>query len=162
MVVTIRDVARRAGVSKSTVSRVINNLPVVDPRTRERVLEAIRELGYAPNGVARGLATRKTGTVGLIMSDIANPFCPDVARGVEDVLREHDYNVILCNTDDRAEKETEYIRLLVSKRVEGIIFTSVRSGASDLSLLADHDIPFVLASRDIEGFDADVVIVDDV
>ncbi|HHY46093.1 MAG TPA: LacI family transcriptional regulator [Firmicutes bacterium] len=162
MPVTIKDVARRSGVSKATVSRVLNNIPVVREDTRRAVLEATRALGYTPDALARGLTTKKTRTVALVVSDIRNPFFPEVARGVEDLLNNYNYNVMLCNTDGRPEKEEAYIRLLLEKRVDGIIFASVKMGASDLSRLQKRGLPFVLAGRTLPGADADVVVVDSV
>ncbi|NPV54180.1 MAG: LacI family DNA-binding transcriptional regulator [Firmicutes bacterium] len=162
MPITINDVAKAAGVSKSTVSRVVNNIPVVDMDTKRRVLEVIKELGYSPNDIARGLATKRTGTIGLIINDITNPFFPELARGVEDVMRAYNRNVFLCNTDGRPEREASYIQLLFQKRVDGIIFASVRIGTTDLSALAKRNMPFVLAGRELSGHDADLVIVDNV
>ena len=162
MAVTIKDVARRSGVSKATVSRVLNNIPVVKEDTRRAVLEATRALGYTPNALARGLMTKRTKTIALVISDIRNPFFPAVARGVEDLMNNYNYNVMLCNTDGRPEKEAAYIELVLEKRVDGIIFTSVRTGASDLSRLQRRGLPFVLAGRTLPGIDADVVIVDSV
>ncbi|MGE5551864.1 MAG: LacI family DNA-binding transcriptional regulator [Bacteroidota bacterium] len=159
---TIRDVAREAHVSTATVSRVINGSAPVNDETRFSVLGAIERLGYRPNGVARGLSTKKTKTIGLIISDITNPFFPEVARGVEDVLSVYKYNVILCNTDSQPEKEAAYIRLLLEKGVDGIIFASVRTDKSDLSDLERRGNPWVLAGRALPGIDRDCVTVDNV
>ncbi|MCR4401595.1 MAG: LacI family transcriptional regulator [Firmicutes bacterium] len=159
---TIRDVARVAGVSKSTVSRVLNADPNVAEETRCAVFAAIKEIGYTRNALARGLNTRRTGTIGLIMSDITNPFHAEVARGVEDLASDFDSNVILCNTDGRPKKEAAYIDLLVEKRVDGIIFTSVKAGESDMSNLRSKRIPFVFAGRTLPDVEADSVVVDNV
>lgn len=153
--------ARQAQVSKSTVSRVLNNLPVVNAETRRRVLEAMKELSYTPNAMARGLSIKRSRTIGLVLSDITNPFLTEVARGVEDIMNGYSYNVILCNTDGRVEKEAAYTRLLLEKRVDGIIYTSVKIEATDLSELRRYGIPFVLAGRALPNFDSDLVIVDD-
>lgn len=159
---TIRDVARVAGVSKSTVSRVLNADPNVAEETRCAVFAAIKEIGYTRNALARGLNTQKTGTIGLIISDITNPFHAEVARGVEDLASDFDSNVILCNTDGRPKKEAAYIDLLVEKRVDGIIFTSVKAGESDMSNLRSKRIPFVFAGRTLPDVEADSVVVDNV
>ena len=159
---TIRDVARVAGVSKSTVSRVLNADPNVAEETRSAVFAAIKEIGYSRNALARGLNTRKTGTIGLIISDITNPFHAEVARGVEDLASDFDSNVILCNTDGRPKKEAAYIDLLVEKRVDGIIFTSVKAGESDMTVLRSKQIPFVFAGRTLPDVEADSVVVDNV
>jgi len=159
---TIRDVARLAGVSKSTVSRVLNGDPNVAEETRNAVVAAIKEIRYTPNALARGLNTRKTGTIGLIISDITNPFHAEVARGVEDLASDFDSNVILCNTDGRPKKEAAYIDLLVEKRVDGIIFTSVKTDESDMTNLRSRRIPFVFAGRTLPDVAADSVVVDNI
>ena len=160
--VTIRDVAKEAGVSTATVSRALNEAELVTEETRRKVLVVIERLGYRPNAVARGLTTRKTKTIGLIVSDIMNPFYPEVARGVEDVLSTHGYNVILCNTDRDPKKESDYINLLIEKRVEGIVFASL---PADKSLLTDLDrsgVPWVSAGHAMSGLEHDCVVVDNV
>ncbi|BCV22844.1 LacI family DNA-binding transcriptional regulator [Moorella sp. Hama-1] len=122
--VTIKDVARHAGVSVTTVSRVLNNSQhPINPTTRERVLAAIEELGFCPNAAARSLQLNETRTIGLILPDIANPYYPGIVRGVEDVAHASGYTVILCNTDRSRERTQEYLRVLREKRVDGIIFT---------------------------------------
>jgi len=157
---TIRDVAREAGVSTATVSRVLNVTGTVTEGTRRKVLETISRLGYRPSGIARGLSTKRTKTIGLIVSDITNPFFPEIARSVEDVLSVYGYNVILCNTDSQPEKEAAYIGLLLEKRVDGIIFASVRTDNSDLTDLKRNGTPWVLAGRTLPGIDRDCVVVD--
>lgn len=160
---TIRDVARLAGVSKSTVSRVLNDNPNVSDQARTRVADAMRELNYRPNALARGLCTSRTGTIGLIMSDITNPFHAEVTRGVEDLAADYESNVILCNTDDRPKKEQAYIDLLLEKRVDGVIFlSSAKMGESDVSMLQARRVPFVFAGRTLPEVAADSVVVDSV
>jgi len=159
---TIRDVARLAGVSKSTVSRVLNGDPNVSDESRSAVMAAIKEVRYTPNALARGLSTRKTGTIGLIISDITNPFHAEVARGVEDLAADYESNVILCNTDGRPKKEAAYVDLLLEKRVDGIIFTSVKMDESDVTELRAKRVPFVFAGRTLPDVDADSVVVDNV
>ncbi|MGI6284384.1 LacI family DNA-binding transcriptional regulator [Neomoorella humiferrea] len=122
--VTIKDVAKHAGVSVTTVSRVLNNSRhPISPETRERVLAAIKELGFYPNAMARSLQLHETKTIGLILPDIANPYYPGIVRGVEDVAHEKGYTVILCNTDRSRERTKAYLRVLREKRVDGVIFT---------------------------------------
>lgn len=122
--VTIRDVARHAGVSVTTVSRVLNNSQhPINPETRERVLAAIKELRFYPNAMARSLQLNETRTIGLILPDVANPYYPGIVRGVEDVAHENGYTVILCNTDRSQERTKIYLRVLREKRVDGVIFT---------------------------------------
>ena len=108
MNVTIYDVAREANVSMATVSRVVNGNPNVKPTTRKKVLEAIDRLGYRPNAVARGLASKKTTTVGVIIPDISNTFYAELARGIEDIATMYKYNIILSNSDQNKEKSSIY------------------------------------------------------
>ena len=119
--VTISDVARRAGVSTATVSHVLNGTRFVSPATRQRVLAAIEELRYQPSAVARGLATNKTYTVGMVVADITNPFFAQLVRGVEDRLAPAGYGLFICNTDERPEREADYLDLLLRKRVDGLV-----------------------------------------
>src|SRR5579875_3197009 len=120
---TMIDVAKMAGVSTATVSHVINDSRYVSDETRQKVLAAIAALNYRNNGLARMLRRNQTGSIGLLISDIANPFFPDVVRGVEDVARAHGYSVILCNTDENADKERLYLDVLLEKRVDGFVVT---------------------------------------
>ncbi|MCS7172643.1 MAG: LacI family transcriptional regulator [Armatimonadetes bacterium] len=122
---TIKDVARLAGVSPATVSAVLNNRASVSVPLRRRVERAIRSLNYHPNALARGLKTRRTHTLALLVSDIRNPFYTGLVRGVEDVAQEHAYTVILGNSDRRPEKIQGYLATLVGRRVEGVILTHV-------------------------------------
>ncbi|WP_199617778.1 catabolite control protein A [Paenibacillus alkalitolerans] len=122
MTVTIYDVAREAGVSMATVSRVVNNNPNVKPQTRKKVFEAIERLGYRPNAVARGLASKKTTTVGVVIPDISNTAYSEVVRGIEDIANMYHYNMILCNSDKKKEKEIRVINTLLEKQVDGLLF----------------------------------------
>lgn len=122
--VTIKDVARHANVSITTVSRVLNETEhAVSPETKERVLKAIQELGFYPNAMARGLHLNKTRTIGLIIQDISNPYYPSIVRGVEDEAQELGYTVILANAYRSRERTTKYLNVFREKRVDGIIFT---------------------------------------
>ncbi|MBP0726384.1 catabolite control protein A [Bacillus sp. RG28] len=122
MTVTIYDVAREANVSMATVSRVVNGNPNVKPTTRKKVNEAISRLGYRPNAVARGLASKKTTTVGVIIPDISNSFYAELARGIEDIATMYKYNIILSNSDQNLEKELSLINNMLAKQVDGILF----------------------------------------
>ncbi|NLI91719.1 MAG: LacI family transcriptional regulator [Peptococcaceae bacterium] len=122
--VTIKDVARHANVSITTVSRVLNDTEhAVSPETKERVLTAIQELGFYPNAMARGLHLNKTKTIGLIIQDITNPYYPSIVRGVEDSAQALGYTVILANAYRSRERTTKYLNVFREKRVDGIIFT---------------------------------------
>lgn len=120
--VTIYDVAREAAVSMATVSRVVNGNPNVKPATRKKVLEVIDRLDYRPNAVARGLASKKTTTVGVIIPDVTNVYFSTLARGIDDVATMYKYNIILANSDDNKEKEIQVLNTLLAKQVDGIIF----------------------------------------
>ncbi len=162
-VVTIQDVAARAGVSAMTVSRVINNHARVAAGTRRRVEQAINELGYVPNALARGLLKGRTRTIGLIVSDIGNPFFTLIARGVEDVARRHGYTVILGNSDESVEKERQYVHAVLSNRIDGLIISPVDSGSrKTLDFLARHGTKFVLIDRQFAGVPADSIMGDSV
>lgn len=148
--VTIRDVAERAGVSRQTVSRAINNAPGIDPDTRKRVLAVARELGYRPSNLARGLKTNRTHTIGLVVPDIANPFFADLARGASEVAYGADYSVLLCNTEERPEREWETLRMLEAHRVDGLFLASSRLSPGQLGEVAEGYAPLVLVNRQMD------------
>ncbi|HFL0128155.1 TPA: catabolite control protein A [Enterococcus faecium] len=120
--ITIYDVAREANVSMATVSRVVNGNPNVKPATRKKVLEVIDRLDYRPNAVARGLASKKTTTVGVIIPDVSNMFFASLARGIDDVATMYKYNIILANSDGNDQKEVNVLNNLLAKKVDGVIF----------------------------------------
>jgi LacI family transcriptional regulator len=163
MRVTLRDVAARAGVSPMTVSRVINNSPRVQADTRRRVEAAIAELHYVPNRLARGLIRRKTGTLALLVPDLANPFFTLIVQAAEDVSWRAGYHVILCDTRAELEREREYLEDMVEFQVEGVLVAPVSDRSrSHLRILARNNIPYVLIDRSIAGFEADLVQGDSV
>lgn len=120
--ITIYDVAREASVSMATVSRVVNGNANVKPVTRKKVLDVIEKLDYRPNAVARGLASKKTTTVGVIVPDVTNMYFASLARGIDDVATMYKYNIILTNSDSNSEKEIKVLNTLLSKQVDGIVF----------------------------------------
>ena len=124
MAASIKDVAKEAGVSIATVSRVLNDIDVVNEETKKKVLEAIKKLGYRPNIVARSLKTQRTRTIGILIPDISNQFYPEIVRGAEDVANIYGYNVMLCNSDFDTDKEKEYLRVLKEKMVDGVLYMS--------------------------------------
>ncbi|MGI8908965.1 MAG: LacI family DNA-binding transcriptional regulator [Rubrobacteraceae bacterium] len=156
----MKDVAERAGVSASTVSHVMNGTRKVSDGAREGVLSAIEELGYRPNLLAKGLKTRRTFTVGLLISDIQNPFFTSVVRGVEDVALSRGYHLFLCNTDEDPSREDEYITELANKGVDGLIVASSAPRHNHASRLRAENVPFVFMDREVEGVDADAIRVD--
>lgn len=148
--VTIRDVARRAGVSHQTVSRVINNKAEISPSTRARVLEAIRELNYRPSRTAQGLAKQRTQVVGFVVPNIANPYFAEVASGVQSLARQHEYNVFLGSTNWDPVEELRLLYSLADQPVDGIILCSSRCSENELRTFCNHFRPVVLSGRIFE------------
>lgn len=142
--VTMRDVAKRAGVSKSTVSHVINETRFVSYETKQRVLQAIEELDYRPSKVARSLTSRRTHTVGLLISDVGNPFYHQVILGVEDVALKHDYSVFLFNASYDLERSMKYVVSMIDRQVDGALFMSSRLTKDLIAALVKHQIPAVV------------------
>jgi LacI family transcriptional regulator len=159
---SIRDVASRAGVSVGTVSNVLNRPGQVGETTRVRVLAAIEELGFVRNESARHLRAGSSRTVGLVVLDIANPFFTDVARGVEDAVNEEGLAVILCNSDDRPDKEASYLDVLSEQRVQGVLITPTAGMNPALEAMRARGVPVVLLDRRATGPDQCSVAVDDV
>lgn len=151
MTVTIYDVAREAGVSMATVSRVVNNNPNVKPQTRKKVFEAIERLGYRPNAVARGLASKKTTTVGVVIPDISNSIFSEVARGIEDIANMYHYNIILCNADKKKEKEIRVINTLLEKQVDGLLFMGGAITDEHIQAFKTATVPVVLCATTDES-----------
>jgi DNA-binding LacI/PurR family transcriptional regulator len=146
MASTIADVAERAGVSTATVSRVLAGLGRARPETRARVLEAARALDYRPSGIARSLRRQVTRTLGLIVTDIENPFFPELVRAVEDAARDADYAVLLCNAADDPEREAAYLDLLVERRVDGVVIAASSLGGRHKEWLSEPRLPVVLVN----------------
>lgn len=121
---TIKDVARLAGVSVATVSRIVNGLPGYSPETRKKVMSVIDELGYKPNAVARNLVNRKTNTIGVLLPQLSSHFAAKLLQGIEDEAHKRRYSVVICNTDSNGKRTMDYLELLREKQVEGILFAS--------------------------------------
>ncbi len=163
MAVTIRDVAKLAGVSPMTVSRVINGSPKVSPETRERVEAAVAELRYVPNTLARGLTQSRSGTLGMVVPDLGDPFFTLVLRGAEQVARAAGYRVIVCNTNSDGELEASYLDDLIAHQVDGIILAPVDNASKRMiDWMAARPMPHVLIDRSIPGVQADIVQGDSV
>ncbi len=146
-----------------TVSRVINGSQGVRPETRRRVEHAVAELDFVPNGVARGLMSRKTGALGLIVPDIGNPFFATVVRGAEAVARRAGYRLLLCNSEGDIGLERQYIEDMISHRVEGLIIAPLGDRSkNNLMPLVRRRFPFVLIDRSVAGLDCDLVQADSV
>lgn len=145
MNITIYDVAREANVSMATVSRVVNGNPNVKPATRKKVLEVISRLGYRPNAVARGLASKKTTTVGVIIPDISSTFFAELARGIEDIATMYKYNIILSNSDQNKDKELHLLNTMLGKQVDGIVFMGGNISQEHVEEFEKSPVPIVLA-----------------
>jgi LacI family transcriptional regulator len=143
---TVADIARKAGVSIMTVSRVINHKGDVSPATRRRVQEIIDRQHYSPSGIARGLATRHSGTIGLVIPDVSNPFFADVALGAEHVARAEGYNIYLCNTEEDPRREMTVVHSLEEMRVDGVVLFS-RLDQRELVSMVKHHRAVVLINR---------------
>lgn len=146
MSITIYDVAREANVSMATVSRVVNGNPNVKPTTRKKVLETIERLGYRPNAVARGLASKKTTTVGAIIPDISSTFFSELTRGIEDIATMYKYNIILSNSDQNKTKELHLINTMLEKQVDGIVYMGGEITEEHINQFKTSRVPVVLAA----------------
>lgn len=158
---TIRDVAQRAGVSSTTVSYVLNGTRFVSPGTQARILRAIDDLDYKPDHIARSLRAKRTMTVGMIVSDISNPFYADIVRGAEDVLSATGYGLILCNTDEAPNRELAALQLLCQKKVDGLITVATGQNVDALYDASAAGLPIVLVDRRLPGDRLDTVVADD-
>lgn len=159
---TISDVAKRAGVAAITVSRVLNGAENVNPATRRKVEQAIRDLGYLPNLAARSLRSGQTRTLALLVPDIGNPFWPIVARGIEDAAQSGGYSIFLCNTDENPAKQLDYLLAVLQQRVDGVIIAPCDPDAASLAPLREQGTPTVIIDRRVEGWDVDTVYADSV
>ena len=159
---TIRDVARAAGASTATVSHVLNGSRFVAAETKARVEQAIRDLNYRPHEIARNLRRSRTGTIGVVITDISNPFFAELVLGVEDVLHRDvgRYHFILCNTEENIDKERMYLDVLSQKRVEGLILCPAGRNAEAVRNLIDEGMPVVCVDRILEGIETDTIVVD--
>jgi LacI family transcriptional regulator len=158
----IQDVAKLAGVSMATVSRVLNGTAHVSSEVASRVRAAIEELHYQPSHAARTLQTNRSRIIGLLITDIQNPFFTTLIRGVEDIAQRNGYSVILCNSGEDSEKERQYVEVLCAERVAGAIVVSTSERQRALKLFREHGIPIVAVDRRIVGLEADAVLVDNV
>ncbi|MGI4855747.1 MAG: LacI family DNA-binding transcriptional regulator [Janthinobacterium lividum] len=159
MALRIKDVAQAAGVSVTTVSRVLSNNGPVRDSVRERVQNAMQQLGYRPNAAARRLRSGDTATIGLVVSDVRNPFFTEVSRAVEDMAYRQGMRVILCNTDENPEKEAMYLRLMEEERVTGMIYSPTRDAAERFRA-AHYPFPVVMIDRADAASHADAVTLD--
>ncbi len=161
--VSLNDIAERLGVSKTLVSMVLNGKGDdngISKTTQEKVMQLAQELNYKPNQFARGLRMGKSNTIGLVVSDISNPFYARIARYVEDYCSQEEYNLIICNSDENPEKEKKIINTLLEKQVDGMIISSTIEETVHLRQLQEEQVPFVLIDRIYQSFACNYVIVD--
>ena len=145
--ITIKDIARKANVSHTTVSRALNNKSRIKSDTKEKILAIAKELNYRPDFIARSLVMRRTKTLGLVITTIANPFYTELSQGIETTAISLGYNIILCSTNYDLAAEKKYVDMLRSKGVDGIIFTSAHMGDPNILVLAEEGFPIVLVNR---------------
>ncbi|MFV3406481.1 MULTISPECIES: LacI family DNA-binding transcriptional regulator [Pseudomonas] len=157
---TIKDVAALAGISYTTVSHVLNKTRPVSEHVRLKVEAAIAELDYVPSAVARSLKARSTATIGLLVPNSVNPYFAELARGIEDACERNGYCVILCNSDDDPQKQRSYLRVLLEKRIDGLVVASVGEDRDLLDSLRCVRTPMVIVDRALEGVEADLVRID--
>ena len=160
MPVKLSDVAERAGVSTASVSRVLAKKPHVSETVRKRVLAAVNELSFRPSRVARSLRSQRSLVIGLVISDIQNPFFTSMVRAIEDVTYQHHYSLVLCNSDEDPAKEAFYIDLMVAEKVAGVILSPTNETDASCKRLAEIGIPVVAIDRRTRQADVDTVIVD--
>ncbi|MGQ9492643.1 MAG: LacI family DNA-binding transcriptional regulator [Anaerolineae bacterium] len=151
MGVSIKEIARAAGVSHSTVSRALRHSPLISEETAARIQRLAAEMGYVPSAIARGLVTQSSRTVGLVVTTIADPFIAEIVRGVEEVALDHGYSVFLCNSNAQPQREVAAVRILRENRVDGVIVTSSRVGDLYLPLLEEMKVPIVLINNQRAG-----------
>ncbi|MFD3158375.1 LacI family DNA-binding transcriptional regulator [Haloimpatiens sp. FM7330] len=166
MAVTIRDIAKRSGVSLATVSRVLNDSGYVKDETRKKVMDAIKELNYTPSAIARSLTKKKTNIIGVLVPDINNPYFGELIKGISNSIDEANFNMILCDTDENMKKEVKALKLLREQRSEGIIITPTSAedtfNSEYLSVLENLGIPIVLVAGDVKYSSFNGVFVDNI
>ncbi|WP_141433563.1 LacI family DNA-binding transcriptional regulator [Bacillus sp. 03113] len=161
--VTMADVAKEAGVSKSTVSQYLNKrYEYMSAQTKENIGEAIEKLGYRPNILARGLKQKRTSMIGVIVANIMNRFSTEVSRSIEDYFYQYDFQAIVCNADDDAEKEKNYIEMLRAKQVDGLIIFPTGKNLELYRQMVNEKYPVVFMDRKIENLDATFVLTNNV
>ncbi|WP_025708438.1 LacI family DNA-binding transcriptional regulator, partial [Paenibacillus graminis] len=158
---TIKDVAQKANVSIATVSRVLNNLTGYSDKTKQKVNQAIKELGYQPNAIARGLINKRTQTIGVMFPKVSSAFSSDLLHGIDEFAHDSNYSVVVCNTDNDGKRTMKYLQLLREKQVDGIIFSSEVLSKEYYEVLKNMKIPVVLVSSQTDFAKVPYVKVDD-
>jgi LacI family transcriptional regulator len=159
--VTVKDVANKAGVSIATVSRVLNETRFVSDELHQRVMEAVDELNYRPNAIARSLRCRRTHNIAMVVPDIAYPLLAEVARGVQERSYRLGYSAIMCVSDGNPEREADCLQTLMEKQVDGIILVAAGSKSWHVQALVAAGLPLVICNRALPGVRADTVVADD-
>jgi LacI family transcriptional regulator len=162
-VITVRDVAERAGVHPGTVSRVLNpeKRHLISDATAQRVQQAAEELGYQANSIARGLRTRRSSTIGVVIPDLTNPIFPPIVRGIEDRLHPLGYTALLTNTDSEPEREVRGLRALTARQVDGFIVTTTEASLDFVANMVRDGVPVVTVNRTLSGVSGFAVAPDD-
>lgn len=159
--VTIYDIAAKAGVSAMTVSRVINNTGKISDKTRSKVRRVMDELGYVPNQMARSLVLQQSHLLFLLITDITNPFYTTLARGAEDAAKKYGYRLLFGNSDESLDKEKDYLDTILATRADGVLIAPTGDASlPHLETLRKHGIPFVLLDREVPGMESDIVLGD--
>lgn len=161
MKITIDDIAQRAGVSKTTISRILNgNYSQTSEETRKRILDIVRELDYHPNELARGLKRAETNVMGILLSNLRNSFWTTVLEGVEDTCQANGYNLMICNSGDSREVESQYIKGFQRRKVDGIIVNPTTSNNELFAQLVNARYPVVVMNRKLYGLPVSTVVMD--
>jgi len=158
---TMKDISKKANVSLSTVSAVINQSAYVSPELTKRVQDAIAELNYRPNAVARSLKKKSTNTIGVIVTDILNPFYPPMIKGIEDVAFDHNFNVILCNTSNEHRRISTYLELMLEKQIDGLLLANIAT-TEDLKEIEKTGLKYVLINRKPPFYDKNFVGINNI
>ena len=158
--ITIRDVAEHAGVSLGTASRVVSGHPATSPQARARVAQAVAALGYRPNAQARSLRLTRTHVIGLLVSDVRNPFFADVAHSAEQAALGADYVTLLGNANENVDQQDRYLETFLTQRVDGVVLAPQGVGSGSLEALIGSQLPVVFVDRTVEGFDVPSVTTD--
>jgi len=160
--VTVKDIAKKAGVSPNTVSRALNNRPDISQTTKNKILKIAREMGYVRNVYATILKSNVTHTIGVIMSDSSNPFFSEVFKGIDKAAREKDYQIIIMNSEGVYENEERFIKTLLERRVDGILLFPMQESYEDIRELVKEHFPIVLVGREIDEWNVDEIFSDEV
>ncbi|MBM3700677.1 MAG: LacI family transcriptional regulator [Actinobacteria bacterium] len=161
MDVRLKDIAKKINLSESTVSRALTDHPRISKKTKKLVLDTASEMNYHPNLIAKSLVIKKTKTIGLIIGDITNPFYPEIVKSIEEIANNNHFNIILCNSDYKAEKEIEHLKMLIYKRVDGILLMPAGKKNKSIMYLKDNNMPFTLMdTTPSEKYDTNCVFID--